>query len=349
MNYRISLSTSDKIALIGNLSTMLTAGIPILEAVDSVKEDTKGHTQQILQTLKTDLMQGKHLYESFSAFPNAFDSVTISLLKASEEAGTLETTLNDLRVNIEKEAEFIDKVKLAMIYPGLIGCVFFLVLFVILTFVIPRIAMVFSRMNVVLPLPTKVLIFLSDIVVKHTLPLIGGIVLLIGSFWLLNRRYHSAIMHLIFSLPVVSQLIRSIDLTRFSRTMHLLLSSGIPIDKALLLSQAVVIRASTKAVISKSRDMIMAGKKLTDGLRAVPGAVPSIFIKLVEAGEKSGTLDQSMQDISTHLDYQVSNDLKTLTSVMEPVMLLVVGLFVGGMMLSIISPIYSLIGQVGPR
>lgn len=349
MTNRLSLKTSDKISLISNLSTMLTAGIPILEAVDSVKEDTKGNTKKILESLKSDLMQGKHLYESFSAYPNAFDAVTISLIKAAEEAGTLDTTLNDLRVNLEKEAEFIDKIKLAMIYPGLILCVFILVLIVILTFVIPRIAQVFTRLKMDLPLPTRILIAVSDVIMHQTIFVILGLAVFILACWLINRRFHHQIMSVIFGLPIVSQLVKNIDLTRFTRTMHLLLSSGIPIDKALLLCQKVVVRPTTTAVIIKSRDMILAGKKLTEGLKSIPGAVPHIVIKLLEAGEKSGSLEKAMFDISIHLDYQVSNNLKTLTSVMEPLMLLMVGVGVGGMMMSIISPIYGLIGQVSVR
>src|ERR1700693_5598319 len=103
---------------------MLEAGIPILETVNSVLEDTKGSQKKILETLKADLMQGKHLYYSFAHYPKVFDAVTINLLKASEEAGTLETTLKDLRDHIQKEMEFIDKIKFAMIYPLVILTVF---------------------------------------------------------------------------------------------------------------------------------------------------------------------------------------------------------------------------------
>jgi len=346
---RMSLSSGEKIALIGNLATMLGAGIPILEAVDSLLTDSKGNSSKVLDALKTDLMQGKHIHNSFSAFPNVFDSVTISLLKAAEEAGTLETTLVDLKDHIQKETEFIDKIKLALVYPILISIVFVGVLIVILLVVVPKISTVFSRLKVELPLPTRILIIVSDTLIHRTLYLGIGFAVGLLLLWFIMRQFKPFFLNLFYSLPVIRGLVKMIDLTRFSRTLHLLLSSGIPIDSALELCKNVVMRRSTAQVIIKSREMILSGKRLADGLRSVKGVIPSIMIKLVEAGEKSGTLDKSMADLSVHLDYQVSNALRTLTSILEPVMLLVVGLSVGGMMLAIIAPIYGLISQVNAR
>ena len=131
--------------------------------------------------------------------------------------------------------------------------------------------------------------------------------------------------------------------------MFLLLSSGLPIVTALELSQEVVLRATTAKIITLSKNMISSGKKLSEGLRTGKGYIPSLMIKLIESGEKSGSLDKSMGEIANYLDYQVSNSLKTITAVMEPVLLVVVGISVGAMMISIISPIYGLIGQVGNR
>lgn len=350
MTFRhLSLSSNDKIALIGNLATMLGAGIPILEAVDSLLADSKGNSKKVLDHLKADLMQGKHLYNSFGNFPQVFDSVTISLLKAAEEAGTLETTLVDLKDHIQKESEFVDKIKLALVYPVIISIVFLGVLIVILLVVVPKIASVFSRLKVQLPLPTRILISVSNLLIHQTLPLAIGMSVGLVVFWFILRQFKPFFLNLFYSLPVVRGLVKMIDLTRFSRTLHLLLSSGIPIDSALELCKNVVMRRTTAQVIVKSREMILSGKRLADGLRSVKGVIPGIMIKLVEAGEKSGSLDKSMAELSVHLDYQVTNALRTLISILEPTMLLVVGLSVGGMMLAIIAPIYGLIGQVNAR
>ncbi len=345
----LSLSGSEKISLITNLSTMLSAGIPIVEAVNSMLEDTKGSQKIILETLRTDLMQGNRIYSSFSKFPGCFDAVTVSLIKASEEAGTLETTLKDLRAHIQKEMEFIDKIKASLIYPVVIMIVFIAMMALILIFVVPKLAKVFKTLKISLPLPTRIMITVSDIMTQNTVPFVIGLIALIGFIIYIFKAKKPFLIKVLTSLPLISQLAKEIDLTRFTRNLYLLLSAGLPIATALELSQNVVIREKTAQLIKTSREMVYGGKRFSDGLRTGKGYLPSIMIKLVEAGERSGSLDKSLQDISEFLDYQVSNSLRNLTALMEPVMLVMVGLSVGAMMMSIISPIYGLIGQIGGR
>lgn len=345
----LSLSANEKIGLISNLSTMLSAGIPILETVDSLLEDAKGNQKKILETLREDIMQGKHVYFSFAKFPNVFDSVTTNIIKASEEAGTLDVTLKDLKETIKKEVEFSDKIRSALVYPIVIMIVFMLVLLLILIVVIPKISLVFSRLKVELPLPTKIMIFTSDLLIHNTLIFVGSIAAIVFGIVFLYKSNKRFLLGMLFSLPLVSQLAKEIDLTRFSRSLYLLLTSGIPITTALELTQDVVMKKEISKIITNSRDQILAGKKFSDGLKTKKHIVPGIMIKIIEAGERSGSLDKSMQEISDFLDYQVSKTLKTVTTLMEPIMLVFVGILVGGMMLAIIAPIYGLIGQIGSR
>lgn len=343
----IRLSTTDKISLISNMATMLSAGISILEVVDSLLEDAKGGQKRLLTALREDLTQGKHVYACFSRFPQVFDKVTVNIIKASEEAGTLDVTLRDLKQNIQKEVEFNDKVKSAMMYPAIIFLVFLGVMIMILVVVVPKISSVFLRMNVPLPLPTKVMIFASSAILQHTVPIVAvtaGLAIGIFFFYRTNRRI---VLNVVFALPLVSDLIRDIDLTRFTRSLFLLLSSGIPITSGLELTRDVVLKKDIAAMIDHTYQMVLSGKRISEGMKAYKGKVPTIMIKIIEAGEKTGSLDRSMQDISDFLDYQVSNRLRTLTALLEPIMLVLVGVMIGGMMLAIIAPIYGLIGQVG--
>lgn len=345
----ISLSTNEKLALISNLSTMLTAGIPILEVVESLREDSKGNQKKILQTLSEDLVQGKRVYSTLAKFPRVFDKVTVNIIKASEEAGTLDVTLKDLIINIKKETEFTDKVKSAMIYPIFIMVVFIGLMLMILTVVVPKISTVFSRLKVELPLPTKILIFLSNMLMQYTIPIVIGAILLIIGFIFLYRRNKRELMRAFFSLPLISRLAREIDITRFTRSLYLLLSAGIPITTALELTEDVVVKREVGAAIKHAKELVSSGKKLSEGFKDSKNIFPSIMIKITEAGEKSGSLDKSMQDASEFLDYQVTGTLKTVTALLEPVMLVFVGILIGGMMLAIIAPIYGLVGQVGAR
>lgn len=345
----LTLPTSEKISLVGNLATMLAAGIPILEVVDSLLEDARGDQKKILDELRQDLIQGKRIHTTFEKFPRVFNKVVTNVIKASEEAGTLDITLKDLRESIRREAEFTDKVKSALIYPGFISVVFGVVLLLILILVIPRISQVFERLTVELPLPTRILIFVSNLLIKQGAWVLLGLTIFTLISIFIYRTNRKAILNILFSLPVISTIIYKIDLTRFARSFHLLLFSGLPIIRALELSEDVVIKSQTAKIIATSREMILSGKTLTAGFRASKGKVPTIMIKLIEAGEKTGTLEKSMQEISEYFDYEVSSTLKTVTALVEPVMLVAVGIIVGGMMMSIIAPIYGVISQVGGR
>lgn len=345
----VTLSVNDKIALISNLATMLSAGIAISEAVGSLVEDSRGSQKIVLSTLHQDILQGHQVHTSFAKFPRIFDQVMVSLIKASEQSGTLEATLRDIQINVMRDVEFVDKVKFAMIYPVVVMVVFAGVLMLMLVVVIPKIASVFGRLNVELPLPTKILIGLSDLVLKQTWLIVGGGAIGLGVGAYLYWAHRDKFLAIVTSVPIVSGLVKQIDLTRFSRSMHMLLSSGLPITQALDLARDVVIKKRMVEMIKKSAEMVMQGRKLSEGLAQARGQVPSIVVKLIEVGERTGSLEKSMADVANYFDYQVTNSLKTLTALLEPIMLVVVGVAVGGMMLAIIAPIYGLVGQIGGR
>lgn len=345
---KIHLTSSERIAFISNLNTMLAAGIPILDAVNNLIEDSKGNIRKVMETLRDDLTQGHQVNYTFAKFPSVFDKVTINVIKAAEEAGTLDVTLKDITNTLREQEEFNDKIRSALLYPAFIIGVFFLVLIVNLIFVIPKIAQVFKSLKVPLPLPTQILIFLSDLLSKNPVAVLLGLAAIILFFFYLFTQQRGFILNIFYSLPGIRDLVKLIDITQLSRSLHLLLAAGLPIVAVLDLSEDIVIKTETKKIIQRSRDLILSGKTFSDGLRTGKGYIPTMMIKLVETGEKTGTMDKSMQDISEYYDYQVTNTLKTLTALIEPVTLVLVGIVVGGMMISIIAPIYSLIGQVSP-
>ncbi len=343
----LTLSDGEKIGFVTNMSIMLSAGISILEIVDSLLEDARGNQKKILETLREDLTQGKRLYSSFEKFPSVFDQVEVNIIRAAEEAGTLEVTLDDMTAYIKNEIEFKDKIKAAMAYPVLILIAFGGVLLMMLTFIIPKISQVFLRLNVILPLPTKILIFVSNMLLTYTIPIISMTAAILIFIYLLYKRQKRLLLTVIISLPLVSRLAKEMDITRFTRSLSLLLSAGIPITFALELIQNAVLKKEVSVAIRHCRDVVLSGRRLSEGLRDNKKIIPRIMIKITEAGEKSGALEKSMLDISEYMDYQVGKTLSTVTTLLEPIMLIFVGILIGGMMLSIIAPIYSLIGQVG--
>ncbi len=345
----IRLKSAEKLELIDSLGAMLSAGIPLLESVEALLEGSRGKMKIVLDGLKKDLESGKTIADSFSKFPESFDPIAINLIRGGEEAGNLEEILDDLAETIKKDIEFNRKIKGALAYPAFVVAIFVVIMTVILTFVIPRIAQVFSKLDVTIPLPTRMLMFMSEALLNFWPWIIVGLIGLgIGSV-LFYRAKKREVLYLFSSLPLLSELAQEIDLVRFSRSLGLLLSSGIPISKALELSQNVLVRRELVHLIEFTRQEVMRGKRLTDALSSKKGAVPQIFIRMIDAGERSGKLEESFQKTSQYFDDRVSATIKTLTTLMEPILLVVVGLMVGGIMLSIIAPIYQLIGSIQVR
>lgn len=345
----ITLSNNDKLGMLSDLGTMLSAGIPLLESVDALLEDTKGNHKKFLEVLREDLTQGKHVYFTFSKFPNVFSRVTTSIVKASEEAGTLDVTLKDLKENLKKDIEFSDKVKSALVYPLFIVFVFLAVLLMILIVVVPKISSVFSRLNVELPLPTKILILMSNLLLSQTILVVIALVIFSLLTFFIYKKQKKLLLNFIFQFPILSGLAKDIDLTRFSRSLFSLLNAGIPITSALELTESVVVSKKVEVGVRRAKEGVASGRKLSEGFKDDKKIFPSIMIRITEAGERTGSLDKSMAEISDFLDYQVSAKLKTVTSLLEPILLVLIGGLVGGMMLAIIAPIYGLIGQVGSR
>jgi type II secretory pathway component PulF len=345
----ISLSNKDKLALISNLATMLSAGIPILEAIDTLLEESKGNMRKILLLLRDSLNEGKPISYAFSLAPRVFDPVVINLLKAAEEAGTLEESLKDLTKSIKNQMAFNDHLKSSLTYPLFVLGVFVFILVVILTFVVPRIGKVFGGLRVPLPPATQFLIAVSDFFIGYWPHILAGLVVLIILTVMLYRVKKRAFINAFLRLPGLSSLGQMIDLTRFTHSMGLLLHAGIPVAEALELAKNTVVKKDMLKVVKQAQADVTAGKSLADGMRRGKKIIPPIMIRTIETAERSGTLEATMKEMGEYFEEQVNHRLKTVTTLIEPILLVVIGLLVGGMMLAVIAPIYSLITQINTR
>lgn len=343
------MKPQEKLALISGLGTMLAAGIPVLEAVETLKTDSKGNSRKFLNILESSLNEGKAISVAMAKMPKAFDPVTINIMHAAEEAGTLDETLKDLEVSMKKDMAFRDQLRASMTYPIFIFVIFLGVLLLILGFVIPRVAKVFNGLRVELPATTKAMISASDFLLNNYKPLIVAAFVLIACMIILFRLKRRAMTNILLQLPLLNHLGREIDLARFTRSMALLLKAGVPIGEALKLSRAVVVKKEIVRMVDHMEQAIDQGKPLSEGLQKSKRIVPTLMLRLVETAERSGSLEASMQNLSEHFQTRVSQRLQTIATLIEPIMIVVVGLLVGGMMLSIIAPIYGLIGKVRAR
>ncbi|HSX00906.1 MAG TPA: type II secretion system F family protein [Candidatus Saccharimonas sp.] len=342
----LRLSGKDKLALVSNLGTMLSSGIPIIEAVDSMLEEAKGNLRAVLLLLKADLSEGRTVSVSLARSPKAFDPVMVNLVKAAEEAGTLDETLKDMVDSIKKEMEFSSNIRASLAYPTFICVVFMGVLVLILSFVIPRVSKIFVSLHVPLPITTKVMFWVSTFMLAYWPYLLGGLIAAIVAVVVLFERNRRQVINALYSLPLLRRLGRAIDLARLTRSLSQLLHAGLPIVEALELAKNVVNKREVVAVVAHTQEVVSTGHPLASGLKAGRKVVPGMMLRIVEAAETSGTLETAMQDLNEYFEAQVDSTLRTMTTLLEPILLVVIGVMVGGMMISIIGPIYGLIGQV---
>ena len=344
----IQLKGRDKLSLFSDMSTMLTAGIPIAEIIESLQSDARGKMKRVLTVLRSSITNGEPLSKGMEHFPKTFDPVTLNTLRAAEAGGTLEETLQDIVRTLKKELAFSSTIRTAMIYPAFIGVIFTGIVLLMLTFVIPRISQVFNGMHVDIPPLTQFMFNMSDAFLAHWLIISAAAIVVVFLASLFVRANSRIIIQLLLEIPGLRQLGLNIDLARMTRSFALLLRSGLPLDEALVLSKRVVRKPQIVRLIEHMQHNVETGEALGAGLRNGKFAIPPIMARSITTAETSGTLEQTMQNLAEYFDEQVTESLKAATSLLEPVMIVVIGLMVGGLMITIIAPIYNLISQVSP-
>lgn len=344
------MSTLDKIVFTRNLSLMIKAGIGIASAVDILLEDTeKPAMKKVLTRLKTDLEKGLQLSDALAQFPKNFPPLFINLLKAGESSGNLENSLLQISTKLKKESELRKKMQGAMAYPAILLFMASGVVILLVTFVLPRVSKVFAQANVTLPLLTRGLLAFSDFVNRQwllTLILAGGFVFVLSAAK--KSEAGRAAIHLALSkIPLVSSLMQKVALTRFTSTMHSLLKSGIPIIRALEITahSAGNIRYQ-KIILDMTRNEIAKGVSLGMALKRRPDYFPQLTASMIMVGEKSGNLEEMLDNLAKFYEEEVDNTLKNLIVILEPLLLLCIGLMIGVLALSIIMPIYQMISTV---
>jgi type IV pilus assembly protein PilC len=345
----IYVSNTDKLILFSNLSSLLSSGIPILEATDIISDDAPKSLQPILNQFKQSLTQGKTLASTLSLFPNSFDPITISLVETAEKSGNFESILKDIVADIKRDMELSEKVKSAAAYPLVTAFVFLVILVVILLYVIPKVAEVFGRIKVAIPLPTQILFAISaNLLIYWPVFLSIAVLLLIGIILLLKYK-KCFIISVLITLPIIKGIAKNMDLARFTKSLSLMLSAGIPITEALNLSAKLINNRNLRIAINNIAELVSKGQNLGDSLGNQRNQFPRVMINMIKAGEKSGSLEKSTYDLSEHFNMLVESSLKNLTTLMEPFLLLFMGTLVAGLMLSVIAPIYQLIGSIKPQ
>lgn len=345
------VSVIEKAIFCRYLSTMIKAGLPLAEAVEIMgQEVTNRKMRRILRDLQYSLQRGQKLSSVFARYPDTFDSVFLTLTRAGEESGTLEQSFEYLATQLMSSYELSQKVKGALLYPAVIISAMIGVGILMITFVLPRISKVFLRLNVKLPFATKLLLNVSTILGENYFLVLAVIfILLILTIVLLRlRKTRRLLLRLISKLPIISHLFNQLDLARFSRTLSTLLKSGVPILESIRVSVNLLTQHKFVSLGSTFEEEIQKGHSLSDAISTGEGIFPGLMTQTIRAGEKSGSLEMVLEELAQFYEKEVEHTLKSITSILEPVLMLIIGVAVGAMVISIIAPIYSIIGNLQP-
>lgn len=327
------------------LSTMMKAGVPLLQAFDIVG---KGHSnpavQKLLIDIKSDISTGSSMSQAFKKYPLYFDNLYCNLIEAGEQAGILEMILDRLATYQEKIQAIKGKIKSALFYPISIIVVAFVITAVIMIFVVPAFRDLFSSFGADLPAPTLFVMAISDFFVAYWWAIFGGIG---GGFWAIlnawrrSRKVQEIVDRLLLKLPIFGAVIEKATIARWSRTLATMFAAGVPLveamDSVAGASGNIVYYNATK----KIQGEVSTGTSLTVSMQNV-NLFPNMVIQMVAIGEESGSLDAMLNKVADFFEAEVDDAVEALSSLMEPIIMVVLGTLIGGLVVAMYLPIFKM-------
>ena len=339
----------DIILFARQFSTMIDAGLPIIQCLDILYSQQENVTfKKMLKSIKESVESGATLAESLKKFPKQFDDLFVNMIAAGEAGGILDTILRRLSAYMEKAAKLKSQVKGAMTYPLVTLAIATIVLIVILVFVIPVFEDMFKDFGSELPAFTQLVIAASDFTKKNIIYLIIGLILFFIAFkkFYGTEKGRAVVDDLVLKLPIFGLLIRKVAVAKFTRTMGTMLSSGVAILEALdIVAKTAGNKTIEKAVYAVRSD-IAEGRTMADPL-SESGVFPAMVCQMIAVGESTGALDAMLEKIAAFYDEEVDQAVENLTQLIEPFMLVFLGVTIGGLVIAMYLPIFKMAGAIG--
>lgn len=331
------------------LATMIDAGLPLVQSLEilSAQQEEKVF-KNIIREIREDVEGGSTFAGALKKHPVTFNELYTNLVVAGEEGGILDTILTRLANYIEKSEALKKKVKSALIYPATIVGVAVIVVAILMIFVIPVFENLFKSSGQALPLPTLIVVTLSKLIKKYVVIFIPAMILLIFLF----RKYYqtekgmAVVDRLLLKLPVFGSLFKKIAVARFSRTLGTLVSSGVPILDGLIIVSRTSGNKTIETAILNARASIREGETIAEPL-ARSGIFPPMVIQMISVGESTGALDSMLSKIADFYEEEVDIAVANLTSLLEPFLMIFLGVVIGGVVISMYLPIFSMASAIG--
>src|SRR5579859_1785790 len=347
-SFRAGVKTRDVVIFTRQFATMINSGLPLVQALDILAQQTENKVlSDITRQVVYDVESGHTLADALRKHPKAFPDLYVNMVAAGEAGGILDTILLRLAQFLEKNDAIVRKVKGAMIYPAVIFSVAAIAVAVLLIFVIPTFQNMFASVNLQLPLPTRIVIGMSSILIHYWWLIIGVIG---GSIYAINRYYKTAagklqIDTMMLRAPVLGDLLRKSAVSRFTRTLGTLISSGVSILDGLEITARTAGNMVIHNAVMESRASIAGGETISAPLQKSK-VFPPMVISMIAVGEQTGGLDEMLSKIADFYDEEVDAAVSALLSLMEPIMIVVLGVIVGGMVVAMYLPIFDMVNAV---
>ena len=339
------VSVVDKMLFTRHLGVMLKAGLPFSRSIAVLAEQTSNaYFIEILQSIQEDIQKGNSLADSLSKYPKVFDNLFVSMIRVGEMGGNLEEVLNILYIQLKKEHELSSRIKGAMMYPAVIIFAMTVIGTLMMIFVVPSLLNIFTEMEVELPLSTQIIVFISDTLKNHGVFIFLGLIILSALFFKIVKtpKGKKGFDYFLLRLPTINGIIGKVNMARFSRTLSSMIASGISIVEALKIISGTLGNTYYQESVQDACQHIQKGIELSEVIGKYDNLYQPLMIHMIEVGEETGTLEETLKQVAEFYEDEIEQITSNLSSIIEPILMLVIGGAVGFFAISMIQPMYGI-------
>lgn len=340
--------SSDIVFFTRQLSSMITSGLTLIQALNVLKNQVQSVAMsEVVQSLIAEIEDGSPLSKALEKYPTMFSPIYIALIKTAESSGLLDKVLARLADNLEKKEKLIRTIRGALMYPIIVVIMMILVMIVMMIFVIPQLTALYGNLNLSLPLPTLIVIGVSNFLINYwyIAIIVGALLFVYLRSWYNKPEGRKVADTYLLKLPIFGTLFRDSMMAEFTRTLSLLISSGSLVVDSLIKSADVVGNMLYSDAIKLVAKRVEKGISMGDSMEATP-LFPPMIVEMVKIGEQTGKLDNSLMKASEYFEREVEDRVKVLTTLLEPIIMVLLAIGVGFLIIAIITPIYNLISNI---
>ncbi|MGB4834237.1 MAG: type II secretion system F family protein [Candidatus Moraniibacteriota bacterium] len=342
-------SQKELMVIFRQLATLIEAHVPVVTSLKTISEQSENHfLRAVLHEMEDDIEDGMSFSESLEKHPTVFDAMTINLIRSGEVSGNLQRSIEFVANNIEKNYHLTSKVRGALFYPAFVLAVAGVIAFIVVTFILPKITLLIKDLNVPVPWYTTVLINLGDFMNAYWWAvLIALIAVAVTVYYYFRsesgkREWDIIVLH----LPVFKTLAKNVYITRLADNLAALMAGGIPVVRALMITSDVIGNTVYAQIMLKAAEEVKTGGAMSGVFRHFPAEIPPIVAQMVKIGEETGTMSHVLEGIGKFYDQEVEVMTRNLTSLIEPILIVFLGIGVGILTVGVLMPIYNIAGQM---